>query len=1249
MKELDIYGEKGKGGGSGPSAPINASDTLAATQTVKILLAISEGEIEGIEEIYLNQVPIYSDGAIVSTGANYSVDIHHRTGTADQTVIEGFTSTETPLTPFSPVPTSQGDLHVFAIPYDVDRIKVTFTLNSLKQFLGNGDSVGYTVSHALEVRPNSGATWTSLGSTVKSGKASSAYEWDVEIKRPAGVTSSDNWQIRIYRETANDDLYHYFSQTVISAITTIYDTTKTYPNTALVGITLRNAEVFGGSIPEVLIKAKGIKVKIPSNYNPVTHVYTESPLWDGSLTENMYYFTANPAWHIYYILNTSLGIDSTDIDIISLYNLSKHADELVSDGNGGQERRYELNNQFIQRENVPTFLMYLLSICNANFTTNEFGQISIMFDRANQPVTKQVTNANVVDGLFSYSSNDLESRTTLVNVTYNNSQYFGRTDTVTISEDSLIDRYGLQTLDIVLPGCTSQAQATRKARWSLYTNAQLTSLTTFKVLFSGLAYHVGELVHIYDNDNVGSVQAGLVVSFVKGTTTTTIVLDREITLDATQSTFYALRPNGTEIEAAIYETGITTDTITILEARNVGYNTPFIVSGDIKPRTEKVIKIDKTDHLYTITTVQHSEDKYTYIDSGVNIPPDTGDFVNISSYVTPPVGNISVIENFSSNDVRSHSKLQVAWDWPASGFTAPTYKPTYKVSYRRDIQQAIIVKDIYTKSYDIENPIPGIYEVTVWAINPFTGLPSVPANFIYDFRTSTAASTLLPPTNIYVTGTTGLIFNTNDLSISFNYNTGNDNPSVNDTLLDYVVEIWDSGTLELKSTYIVKPNVSNRGGLFLFSYLDNGNIFGTPTRLFNLKIYSRDVIGDVSAPAIVQVNNPVPVLTNWSVSPSFNAVYVKITPSTELDVAEYIIYRGTTPSFTKNSDSIIYSGPNTYVNLEASSDTTYYYAISIADSFGRAGSNISTEQSATSVAIDPDTITYTGLVFKPNNPSTNRVTWEAATATRTTALGAGTTWNIAAETTGKLWTAGILYIYYVPGDTFLSVETSLTAAVTAGGRILATYKGGTDITSDEGRAFISGDMLLAGTVGANALITNTAIITNAAQIGNVIQSDNYSWTPGAYSGWRVDKSGYAQFASMTIRDGSGNLVFSSGTGMEWGYISGKPTSLSELNAGEGGKLAGIAPGADVTGSNISAGFAGQGAFATLSQLNTSNISTYIANAAIGSAQIGSLALVGTSNFSVKSGTGGARQEMDNQGIRVYDAAGTLRVKIGYLG
>lgn len=64
------------------------------------------------------------------------------------------------------------------------------------------------------------------------------------------------------------------------------------------------------------------------------------------------------------------------------------------------------------------------------------------------------------------------------------------------------------------------------------------------------------------------------------------------------------------------------------------------------------------------------------------------------------------------------------------------------------------------------------------------------------------------------------------------------------------------------------------------------------------------------------------------------------------------------------------------------------------------------------------------------------------------------------------------------------------------------------------------------------------------------------------------------------------------------------------------------------------------------KLGVTDLSAISAN--LGTITSGSLSLVGTNNFSVKSGSAGARMEMTSQVIAAYDAAGVLRVKLGNL-
>lgn len=1109
---MDIEGNFGGGGGGGGHTPTEASDTLQSKQRVRLLLALSEGEIESIEDVLLNNVSI----------TNFNATYEFRPGTALQTVIPGFIDTEAPIASFASVNLIPGTEYFTSVSYLAASCRITLTLNSLKQVTANNDIVGYGVSFDVYTRPSTSDIWTFRANISKSGKASSPYSWDTKIVAPTGVTSASNWEIKLIRLTGADDSKH-FSASTWSAATEIIESNLTYPNTALLGVFLNDADQFGGSIPEITVKAKGMKVKIPTNYDPVAHTYDEGTPWDLSLTEGVFYYTANPAWHIYNILNRSkdfggLGLAKADIDVISLYEISKYADELVSDGKGGFERRYELHNQFYTRENPSTFLMYLLTICNANYTTNEFGQLSFMFDRPGQAVTKIVTNANVLEGDFNGSSSEIEARYNLVNVTYNREEFNGKTDTATTVDDDLISRYGLQTSDIVLAGCKSESQALRKARWAIATSSYAPNIVSFRVLFAGVTYYLGEIIRVFDNENQGAMCGGVVKSFSSNATHTTIVLDREITLENEPYTLYFLDADGiTERSYTILETNGTYDTVSFLGIATVAAYSPFTLVGPITSRLFKVVKITKSDDAYEILAAEHNESKYAYIEDGISVIVPSGDFVDVASFLTPAVTDVVVVENFSSNGVTQNSALDITWNW-AKGTSK--YAASFIVSWRRDNQEFNFVPDIFSPSYSIINPVPGLYEVTVWAVNPVSGIRSTPVVATYNFRTTATTSSLLPPENVYVAGTSGLIFSERDLHLTFTYPAANAN--VSDSLKDYVIEVWDTATTSLKGTYTVEPN-TNLGGNFSFPFTENADRFGTATREFSIKVFSRDVIGDLSVPVQVTVNNPVPAVVSFTVTSGSESAYVDIISTPESDVDGYLIHREVAPetvTFTPGPGNLASQGPSTYITLAVSSGTEYFYKVAAYDSFGTDGVNYSGGVASTSLTSNVDTWVFSGLTFKPNDPTANKVSWTAGSASKN----GGTATNITAGDSGTAWTSGIMYFYYVDGATTISVTNDIAVAV-GGVQVLATYKGGTLLTVGNGNAYIDGGLLLANTVGANQLVTDTAIITGTAQVAaeivdishinsatitalsvaDHIESTNYSAT--RKEGFRLDTTG----------------------------------------------------------------------------------------------------------------------------------------------
>jgi hypothetical protein len=162
-----------------------------------------------------------------------------------------------------------------------------------------------------------------------------------------------------------------------------------------------------------------------------------------------------------------------------------------------------------------------------------------------------------------------------------------------------------------------------------------------------------------------------------------------------------------------------------------------------------------------------------------------------------------------------------------------------------------------------------------------------------------------------------------------------------------------------------------------------------------------------------------------------------------------------------------------------------------------------------------------------------------------------------------------------------------------------------------------------------------------AHIKNYIESTNYANTANNFAGWRIDKNGSANFHDLTIRDSSGAILLSTGTGIDFTGITyndiggTKPPSNADKTssntaagiAGQGSlatqssvafsALTGTKPpsNADKTSSNTAAGIAGQGAYATVDKLVATGdenlvtfpkrraISTFIADLAVDSLQI----------------------------------------------
>lgn len=343
------------------------------------------------------------------------------------------------------------------------------------------------------------------------------------------------WEIKIVRSTEDSTTSTIRNQSFVDSLTELYGAKFVYPNSAIAYSTF-NAEYFS-NIPARTYDTQLLKVKVPSNYDPIYKTYNELNPWSGDfkLDSNnniLKEWTDNPVWCYYDILTNKrygLGnyIDETYIDKFTLYEISKYCDTLVSDGYGGLEPRFTCNVYITSQDEAYKVVNALASVFRG-ITYYSAGQIYTSFDAQKTPLY-QFTNANVLDGDFNYSSSAKKARHTVAIVKYNDKRNLFKPTVEYVENIDSIRKYGIREIEIPSFGATSRGQAIRHGRWALLTENLETESITFKVGIETIGLlRPGDVVQIFDAHKNGNRLGGRLSNIVCTNSNTSILLDSEI-------------------------------------------------------------------------------------------------------------------------------------------------------------------------------------------------------------------------------------------------------------------------------------------------------------------------------------------------------------------------------------------------------------------------------------------------------------------------------------------------------------------------------------------------------------------------------------------------------------------------------------------------------------------------------------------------------------------------------------------------
>lgn len=699
-----IQGSKGGGGGSAHT-PVEQPDDLLSIAKLKMLLAISEGEIQGdltAQQIYLNDTQLANeDGTYNFTGVVWD----WRKGTQDQTYIQGMPEVDNELSVGVTVTQAIAWTRQFS-NLTLDAIRIKLSLPVQYQYKDNGDMVGTVTQYAIDLSTD-GGSWVTVVDGRFDGKTTSEYQRDHRIDLPKATSG---WSVRVRRITADSSSSKLINAFKVFSFAEVIDSKLRYPNTALLYIEV-DASQFSGQAPKVTCKPKGRLVRLPTTYDPVSRTYGGT--WQGDFK---YAYTDNPAWIFYdLVLDKIFGmgtrVDATMIDKWELYSIAQYCDQMVPDGAGGTEPRFTCNVFIQNQQDAYTVLKDIAAI----FRGITFWGNSQIFVNADVPQVDSDGNvdvdfvyhaANVIDGLFTYAGGSYKNRYSSCQVSWSDpiNHY---SDTVEgVYDSELVQRYDVREMSLTAIGCTSQSEAHRRGRWAILSNAK-DGTVSFGVGLDGYIPIPAEIIGVADPFRSGKQNGGR-ISSVNGLRVT---LDRPVDYAAGDRLVVNL-PDGTAQTRTIGSISADKKTVSVNTSFRI---TPVagavwaIDSNNLEIQYFRVTSVaGNDDGTFTITGVQHDPNKYRYIDDGVRIEPAPITVTPISVLKAP--ANIKISEVSFVEQGLSVSSMQATWDRVEGAIS-------YVAQWRKDKGDWVNVSQTSAQGFSIQGIYTGVYDVRVRGVN----------------------------------------------------------------------------------------------------------------------------------------------------------------------------------------------------------------------------------------------------------------------------------------------------------------------------------------------------------------------------------------------------------------------------------------------------------------------------------------------------------------------------------------------------
>lgn len=695
-----------KGGSSSPRTPVEMPDNLISKDKVKLLLAVSDGEVVNdfsLKQLHFGGVPVQNeDGTFNYEG----VIAEFRPGTQTQDYIQGFSESSAEfqvareVTHNTPYTLTVSNKNLSAIRFRLLWPRVLTQKD-------NGDMVGSVVEYKIEMAVDGASYQTYLTGKIDGKNTTGGYDRSIRVNLPQDFTSQV--LIRVSRVTPDSDGVKVVDAFQVQSYAEVIDAKFRYPLTAMLYVEF-DSDLFQNQIPTISLKKKWKIIQVPRNYDPINRTY--SGTWDGTFK---WAWSNNPAWVLYdLIMNQRYGLDQRElgipVDKWSLYEVAQYCDELVPDNRGGMEPRYLMD--VIVQSQVEAFQL-VRDVCSAfrGMTFYNGESLSIIVDKPRDPVYL-FTADNVVDGVFVRTFPSEKTMYTSCNVMFDDEENQYEQDVEPVFNPDAAMRFGHNPTSITAIGCTRRTEANRRGRWILQTNLSATTVS-FSTGLEGMIPSCGDVIYVADphwQSAFNLVLSGRVME-VSG-----VQVFLAYRCDAKAGDTLILNTDdGKPVRRTIASVSADGKTLTL----NVGFNfdvapdSVFLIESDQLAAEQYVVtRIEKgsddDEFTFAITATQYDPNKYDAIDNGVITDSRPTSVVDPDSLGAPKDLTISSFSRIVQG--MSVETMVIGW-------SAVQYAKLYEVQWRKDGGNWNNVPRTATTQVDIEGIYAGEYQARVRCIS----------------------------------------------------------------------------------------------------------------------------------------------------------------------------------------------------------------------------------------------------------------------------------------------------------------------------------------------------------------------------------------------------------------------------------------------------------------------------------------------------------------------------------------------------